>query len=370
MHTVYSTLFRVRLRHSFYELEPPTEESGQSTGDFRVEPAPATRRKLEEHALLFRPLADGWAVSAEVEPDSSRRSLLRPLGTDGLRLSFLLLPQNPYLWSISNLPEYRPGRSVFYFNNLRDDQGDGRLHLGDSAAGTRVGEAYPLVAGTSFTHATPRNAATLTIEDLFGNTLDTDSFAYPDSGDSTYEYPLDLTQLERLAAGLITVREDSGGSKSFSGRPKTFYYDPEIFAARPFGVVEIFSRTDTLTPDKSERVPDAYRFLEGNTLAAVTYTLQLTSRSTTWRYRMVEKSGSKGLPLKELSIGGTTKFDRSNDHTTFTSQEEVALRESPRALVLKHKKESVRPLPNPAASTPLAKGEKRGKYISEIYINV
>ncbi len=361
MRTVYATLFRVRLRHSFYA-------SGESVDDFRVEPAPATRRSLLEHGLVFRRLADGWAVYAEIEPDSSPESLLRPLGTDGLRLTFLLLPKNPYLWNISDLPEHRPGRSVFYFNNLRDDQADGRLHLGDSVAGTRVGEALSLVAGESYTYllAPPKNAALFEIDDLFGNTLDTASFALPDPAESTSEHRLDLTKIKRLAAGRHTVSDDGGGSK-------TFYYDPDVFAARPFGVVEIFSRTDTLTPDKSELVPADYRFLDGDELTGVdTYTLQLESRSTSWRYNVIKKYGSNGFPLAHLSIDGPVTFTKSveSDRAVFTSNAAVALAESPQALVLEDKNDPVRTLPNPAAATPLQAGAAPDSYVSEMYVYV
>jgi hypothetical protein len=359
MQSAYAKLFRVRLRHSFYA-------SGESVDDFRVEPAPASRRTLQEHGLVFRPLDDGWAVYAEVEPDSSPPTLLRPLGIDALRLSFLLLPKNPYLWSISDLPAHRPGRSVFYLNNLRGDPADGRLHLGNSVAAERVGEALPLIAGETYTYllATPKNTASFQIDDLFGNTLGTDSFTLPDAATSTQEHRLDLTKIQRLAAGLHTVHEDDGGWQ-------IFYYDPQLFAARPFGVVEIFSRTDTLTPDGIDLVPVAYRFLDGDVLTGVEYTLQLDSRATSWRYNVVKKYGADGLQLEDLSIAGPVAFTKSveSDRAVFISDDLVALAESPQTLVLEENENRVRILPNPMAATPLQAGAT-DSYVSEINVYV
>lgn len=363
MRTVFRPLFRVRLRHSFYA-------SGRSRGDFLAAPAAATRRALARHGLIFRPLADGWAVYAEIEPDSSPERLLRPLGADGLRLTFLLLPANPHLWNISELPEYRPSRSVFYFNNLRDDQDGGRLYLGDSVAGERLGEALPLVAGGIYTHrfAAPVEAASVTLADLFGNPVATISFALP-PGTSTSEYRLDLTAAGRLAPGRYSASDDHGGSA-------VFYYDSEIFAGRPFGAVEIFSRTDTLTPDASDLVPAAYRYLDGDQLSGVDYSLQLERRSTTWRYHVVKKYSVDGFALEDLEITGDVAFDPpsvDSERAVFTSTAAVPLAESRRDLALTtttSPPEKIRDLPNPAAATPLAAEGSPPGFVSEIYVYV
>lgn len=360
MRTVFHPLFEVRLRHSFYL-------SGSSISDFVVEPSPATRRALKGGGLVFRRLADGWAVYGEIEPDSSPRRLLRPLGTAGLRLTFLLLPANPHLWNISDLEGYRPGSAVFYFNNLFDDAQLGRLHLGDSVADARVGTPLPLIAGNDLTHpfGAPVQAAAVTVTDLFGRTVATSSFSLPDPAAETSEHRLDLAAAG-LAAGRYTATDDHGGSRAF-------YYDPEIFAGRPFGVVEIFSRTDGLTADESERVPAAYRFLDGDEVTGNgAYALQLESRSTRWRFNVIKKYTTNGFQLADLGVTGAVPFDKAveADRAIFTSTDSVPLRDSRQPLALEENNDKVRDLPNPGATTPLAAGAAPGSYVSEMYVYI
>ncbi len=353
MRIAFKPLFRIRLRHSFYA-------TGHSVRDFAVEPGAATRRTLSDHGLVFRRLADGCAVYGEVEPGSDPLRLLRPLGDDALRLTFLLQPANPYLLNISELPEHRPGRSVFYFNNLRDDQEGGDLHLGDSVADARVGDAIRLVTGETCTYrfASPVHDAVLVLFDLFDNTVFATSFSLPDPAATTSEYRLDLRQAGHLVPGRYTLRDDRGGGESF-------YYDPEIFANRPFGAIEIFSRTD---------VAPAYRFLSGDQLLGVRdYVLRIESRATRWRYHVVKKYSANGFPLDALAISGEIAFHKIVDaeRAIFTSTVPVPLSERRQALALQGEDGSpVRNLPNPAADTPLQADAAPGSFISEMYVYV
>ncbi len=375
MRSVYQPLVRVRLRHSFYA-------SGQSRDDFSVEPAAATRRALEAQGLIFRRLDDGWAVYGEVVPDSTPPRLLRPLGAGGLQLRFLLLPVNPHLWTVTELPEYRPGAEVFYFDNLRDDPEDGRLLLGDGAAGARLGDPLPLITGGVYTHrfAVPVRSAQVDLADRFGSPAASASFVLddPDPAAATSEYRFDLAEAG-LAPGRYTASDDQGGSAEL-------YYDPEVFAGRPFGVVEIFSRTDVLTPDESELVPPAYRFLDGEELTGVTdYCLQLDSRSTTWRYQVFKQYSADGFALDQLEITGDVAFTRTVDaeRAVFTSIAAVPLAESRQDLALaaldtpsasppdpEDEEDKIRDLPSPTAATPLAAEGSPPELISELYVYV
>ncbi len=370
MRTVYRPLLTVRLRHSFYA-------SGQSLDDFRVLPAAATGRLLARSGLVLRELADGLAVYAEVEPDAFPHRLLRPLGADGLELTFLLMPANPHLWNISELPDHRPGASVFCFDNLRDDQADGRLHLGDSLAGARVGEALELVPGGIYTHrfAAPASAATITLTDRFGNAAASASFAL-DGGETTTEYRFDL-DAAGLPVGRYAASDDLGGSAQL-------YYDPKTGGLRPFGVIEIYSRTDHLTPGGVDTVPPAYRFLSGEELTgAGDYHLQLDSRATTWRYHVLKKYSADGFQLDQLEITGDVAFTRTlePERAVFTSTAAVPLAERRRPLALTAAaappasppagdEDKLRDLPSPAASTPLAAGGSPPDFISEMYVYV
>ena len=64
-------------------------------------------------------------------------------------------------------------------------------------------------------------------------------------------------------------------------------HEPALEGRDAFAVIDIFSRTDRLTPDASDRVPVAYRFLSGDALTARTYTVGLPARATRWTYVVV-----------------------------------------------------------------------------------
>jgi hypothetical protein len=368
MRTVYRPLIQVHLRHSFYT-------SGRSLHDFTVEPSRLTRRLLADHGFIFRRIEDGWAIYCEIEPDSDPWRLLRPLEDQALRMVFLLQPANPYLSSISDLPSYRPGRSVFYLSNLRDDQEDGRLLLGDSNDhnGARIGQPARLVTGSTFTYsfADPVDQAELSVVDLFGNEVLTESVS---TLEKVWEHRLDLG---RLIPGRYTVKCDCDGDNC--GGDVAIYHDPEIFSDRPLAVVEILSRTDTLTEDGTDHVPDDYRFLDGDLLTkGIHYTLQLERRATIWRYVIAKKYSTNGFDLKSLSIVANPPVDfhrlvePENDRAIFTSNDLLPLMEARRDLVLKADSNHIRDLPSPTATTPLKadEGVVVGSYVSEKYLYV
>jgi len=359
MKTAYTTLFSVKLRHSFYM-------GGRSTEDFVIRPTPWSRRKLRQYGLVFRPQEDGFTVYTEIEPDSEPPVVHKPIGQDTLRFAFLLDAVNPYVESISEVPRRRQG-SLFYFNNLRNDKKDGRLHLSDSVAGARVGNAIRLASGASFTYsfAAPVNRATIEIKDLFGSHVHRTSFSFPNPGEATSEHRLDLGEVRNFVPGRYVLTDDHGGTQ-------TIYYDPELSHSRPFGLVEIFSKTDTLTTDGSDQVPVDYRFLVGQEVKPVPpYHLQLEALRTTWRYQVMKTYQSNGIDLSKVTIFGIP-FDevRESEKATFTSRDPVPLAESPPTLELRHSDKKIRTLPGPGLSTPLQEGAAQGSYLSEMYVYV
>jgi hypothetical protein len=358
MKTAYRSLVRVKLRHGFYA-------SGESVIDFRVEPNAETAQRLSDFALVPRRTPDGVALYAEIEPDGNPPRLRRPLGRKPLRLQLLLLTQSPYLGNISSLPEHRPGRSLFYFNNLRDDRTSGRLHLGDSVAGQRVGTAISLIASDTHSYRFPTEveAAVLTLKDIFGNPMATIPARFPEP---VSEHRVELGDIEGLVPGRYLLSDDHGGSESF-------FYDPALGSRRPLAVIEIFSTTEALTPDQTNRVPAAYRFLDGEELTSVgDYVLQLEPRSTTWRYNVIKKYTSNTVTLAGLTITGPVGFTKSleSDRAVFTSSADVALSETERALVLMHSGTKICALPNPSAATSLQEGTSAGALVSEMYVYV
>lgn len=374
MHISFKRLFQVQLRHTFYK-------DGRSVQDFSAHPSPATARVLQDYGLIFRPSSDGFSLYARVEPGTPPHHLLNSIGTDNLRLHFLLQPTNPYIQNVSALPGYQPGRSIFYFNNLRDDQQHQRLHLGDHVVNSRIGGPLHFVAGPVYTHrfldvatSSPLlvSSATITIQDMFGNSVHTESFQYPDRAEyKTSEYRISLQAIPKLGPGRYVVNADQGKSQDI-------FYDPDLKFSRPFGVIEIFNRTDSLTPTQADIVPQDYRFLLGDQLTGLDpYQLQLDARSTTWRYTIMKKYDKSSIPLNQLSIVGDLSFNArvldppvNPTRAIFTTSGEEILQEIPRSLELHQNGTELRKLPNPQLSTALQKGSSSNNFVSELFVYV
>ena len=283
MRFAYFPLFTVRLRHGYYV-------NGASVDDFTIVPDPPTTRLLHKHGLRFLARGDGFAVFAEVEPDTlpkapDDRPTLRSLDdTDVLRMHFHMHLRNPHLVNFSDLPDHRPGVNVFYFNNLQQDRDDSRLHLGDSVAGVRIGAPIELVTSSDYRHrfSAPVRSGTLTVTDIFGVAVHAFSFEHPADVAPTTEACLDLSAIDRIGAGRYLVTDHLGGSQAI-------LYAPESPLDRPFGVIEIFTSTVGLAPGIT-RVPVDYRVFRGNTIHRVDdFYIQFEPRETTWRYRVTKK---------------------------------------------------------------------------------
>lgn len=362
MKLVYHPLLRIRLRHSFYK-------SGESTEDFALEPTPFTRAALRDYGLLYRATADGGLVLARVAPDSNPVALIAPLDPAELRLQFLLLPQHAHLASMSDLPAHQTGRHVFYFNNLRDDSQNGRLHLGDSVADARVGSPMLLLTGDtlSYPFKPAVNGATITLEDLFGNVLTTTTFQL--GSEVTDEFRLDLRNVPGLRPGPHRAFDSGGGSQSL-------FYAPDLFAENPFGMVEIFGSTLSLKPDDTELVPAAYQILNGAVLNQVAdFHIQIEARKTSWRYHVIEKYGTQAIDLNIVDIVDTNNaltFQKTvqGSEAVFNSTAAAALSEEPPGLELRQGASKLSQLPYPRVTTPLQEGSSVGQFVSEMFVYV
>jgi hypothetical protein len=356
MKIAYAPLFTVRLRHEFYA-------SGLSTRDFAVEPTPWCRQLLVQYGWLFRSLADGFVVYAEIAPDTSPGTLRRLLGDEDLALTFQLRSLNPYLFDISKLDQYRPGKEVFYFNNLRDDEEEGQLYLGDNVAGARVGKAVELVTGTVYTYRFQKeegvNGASLTLRDLSGKWLYSTSFRLPKPEDRITERRIDLTRIDGFIPGRDSMSDDQGGSRAF-------FYHPALSGRDTFAVIQLFHG--------SGAVPASYRFLDGDALTGVgAYQVQLKARKTVWRYVTIKKYESNSFALANLSINASTAFKmvpESAKRAVFESDEAILLAEKPQNIELFHNGTKLRSLPNPTLGTALKPGGDSGSFVSELFVYV
>ncbi len=358
MRVAYRPLFQIRPVHTFFS-ESATSEA------FTFEPTPTTQRLLEDLGLLFRSEPAGGSLFGEIVPLSDPATLLRPFGSDSLRFQFLLRPLDTTLLNISDLPDYRPGREVLYFSNLRNDQENGRLYLSDSVANARVGDPVRLVTRTTWTHdlGAPADSVTVTITNQFGSQVA--------SADFSFEGPVDQLRIgpelsEDLGPGFYEVSDDLGGSENL-------FYDPQISGRDAVGIVEVFINTSQLTPDQSDQVPGPYRFLNGDEVIPIgPYHVEFEARTTTWRYIVIKKYESNDIALADLQVSADFAFskDTQSDRAIFTSTTTVQLAKTAQAVTLENNGESVMDLPSPSQATPLQEGAAPGQYVSEMYIYV
>jgi hypothetical protein len=362
MRVAYRRLFGIRVRHDWYA-------AGDTRDDFALTPTASTAELLRQLGLGMRTAADGLVVFAEIEPDSAPPVMRRPLGTASLRFAFELRAENPALLNITELPPHRRARSVFCFDNLRADVVASRAHLGDSVAGARIGPPATLVTGAlTYRLGAPSAAATVTIRNRFNAVVSEIEARPPAPAATVDEQRIDLAALG-LAAGRYAISDTAGGSSSV-------YFDPDLARSRPLGIVEIFTRTDGLTPDGTDRVPPPYRFLAGDTITGPeAYYLQFQPVATTWRYIVAKKYANNGIALPELGITGPVAFTRviTGGLAVFTSSATVRLSAAPRALKLTRsapQPREIRDLPDPGLATPLGAVPAVPNFVSDIYVYV
>jgi hypothetical protein len=361
MRLSYHTLIQVHLRHTFYR-------EGLSKADFRVSPTADTRDLLDARGLLFKAEADSFGVYAEIEPDSVPPTLKRAIGSENLCLRFLLEPLHGYLFNISQLDPYHLGRELFCFDNLTDDQADERLYLGDSVAGARLGAPVRLQTSriVDYRFDTPVNSAQLNLFDRFDNQLDSHAVESPDGQGPLSGYRYDLDKVSGVRSGRYRLQDDQGGELAF-------YYDPQQFGRQVFGVVELFNRTERLTPTQTDLVPTAYRWLDGDQLvASEAFTLQLESRATLWRYIVTKRYDNNSIDLAQVSVNGPVSFDRADEaqRVIFTAQDPLPLAETQQTISLTHDGTEIRSLPNPSLTSPLEGTVDEGIQYSDVFVYV
>lgn len=372
MKLVYRPLLEIQLRHSFYK-------SGFAADDFDIVPGTNTLEMLKQYALVWRKNDTGFVIYAEVDASSiggvnenvSPAPLPRLINEhleETLQLSFYLRANNKYLSNITELKRYNPGRELFYFNNLRDDQESGLLHLGDSFTDQRVGDAIALVSAETVTYrfSSAVNSANILINDSFGNTRHNSSFEFDDPSFTALEHRIDLNEASAMRAGRYSLVHEGS-----TDDPQVFYFDPEVFALNPLAVIEIFNSTVELTSDESELVAADYQFLLNDEIQAIgTYALQLEARATTWRYNVIKKYDSNPYSLANLDdISDFTKSLES-ERAIFLADDERALSEQPATIALHHSGTKLRNLPSPQLTTQLQQAASEDSYISDMYIYV
>ncbi len=357
----YKPLFWVHLRHTFYR-------QGLSLSDFKVSPTADTECLLKDRGLLFRSEPESFAIFAEVIPDSDPPTLKHAIGQENLSLRFLLEPLHVYLFNISQLDHYRMGRELFCFDNLNNDQADGHLYLGDSVAAARLGAPVSLQTSAivDYRFMTSVSSAQLSLFDRFGKQLDSRSVQAPPGQGMLTGYRYDLSSVLGMTPGRYRLQDNHGGGR-------LFYCDPGLFGGNVFGVIEMFNRTEQLTPDNTDRVPAAYRFLNGDQLIGTgAFSLQLEHRSTRWRYIVSKKYDNNSINLAQLTVTGPVMFDRADEdkRVVFTAHDPLPLAEAQQTITMSHNGTGIRSLPNPSLTSPVEGTAAEGIKYSDIYVYV
>ena len=361
MRLSYRSLFKIQTRHTFYQ-------EAVSAADFRVRPTATTQTLLDQRGLVFRAESGRFGIYAEVVPGSEPARLSRAIDPENMVFGFELEAINPYLINISRLGHYRPGRELFYFDNLRHDQVGSELYLGDSVAGQRLGAPLALQSSTivDYSFTNPVASAQLTLVDRFGNQLDSQLVSAPAGQGLLSSFRYDLADIPGVGPGRYRLQDNLGGDQQF-------YYDPQLFGGNVFGVIELFNRTDQLTPDSTNRVPNAYRFLDGDQVIVTgDFIFQLERRSTRWRYIVDKKYANNGISLAQLGVTGPVAFSRDDTPTqaVFTAQDPLPLGEVQQVVTLAHNGSQIRNLPNPTARSPVLGLAGIGNQFSDIYVSV
>jgi hypothetical protein len=260
------------------------------------------------------------------------------------------------------------GRELFCFDNLRDDQQDDRLYLGDAVANARLGPAVALQTSSilDYPFDPAIGSAQLTLFNRFGRQLDSKSVTAPPGAGTLDSHRYDLSKVDGMTPGRYRIQDDQGGEKSF-------YFDPGLFGDNAFGVIELFVRTDQLDPNGIDQVPADYRFLDADQLTGPeAFTLQLQQRSTHWRYIVSKQYDNNSITLAQLAITGPVAFDRvdGDKQVVFTAQDSLPLAEAQQKITLAHNGTEIRSLPNPSLASPLEGSKAEGLKYSDIYVYV
>ena len=356
-------MLQLKINHSYYM-------DGKSNNDFVIMPSPLSRQLLDDYGFVFRQNNNGFNLYVEVVPDSDPFELFKSIGDASFKLCFYMLTVNSNVHTMSNLPDYKAGKEVFYFSNLNDFSGEGdELIIGDSVAEQAIGNPLGYVRNSVYNYqfSVPVTNAKLEIKNIFGDSVYSKDVSAQGDGGVINEFRVDLDVINNFIPGRYTISDDQGGHAEF-------YYAPMMSGEPVLGVIEVFNDTVAFTGDSSDKVPEIYRFIRGNELAGIdSYIISMQARSTKWRYIVENKYQANGINLQDLEITGVEEFTEVEvpGFAVFLSNELISFHENPLALKLVGEDEkNIRSLPSPSQSTQLKFNSESNQYESHMYVYV
>jgi len=275
MTTRFTQLFEIQLEHAFYK-------DGRCP-DMQLVPTPATQQHFQKLGLLFKPHASGAHILYKFTEGESTviQSFSAPF-----TLSFLLLSKNPTFLNFTDLPiEQKPIQ--YYFSNASkqaNSEGKIKLNQGDFVSvddvGSFTGAVFPIEV-----NAEKEKKVNLKMNNA------ADELLLEEIVEDQQYYHLDLSKQE---PGKYSISVDDQA-------PSSFYYEPAL-NAQHFGLIKLqIDGQDQSFFDSQKKV---------------VFALQFKTRSTTWRYHIVNQQAA---PNQEYKI-----IDKTNS-VQFTEGEEVNL---------------------------------------------
>lgn len=340
-------LFRLAVRHAYY---------GDGPAPLAWRPFPETAARLRGAGAVVRARGAELVVGVPVvpsDPDDPGSALVlarRPLG-DAFR--FALVPTDAGVAAVTEAAGWRPGRTVFALDNLRDDDDeDAVLGVGPD----RLGDAVVLVTGPVLRVplGPPLAQPRVVLRDRAGAELD--------QHEATDPAPVDAVAvpLDRLPGpGRYTAEVDGGPTVEFA-------FAPPLRGWAPLAVAELFAE-----PPDGLVLPDASRFLDGEAPTGRRFWAELPARTTRWRYVVVKTSGDAGAPLSDYAVEPVDDGPEigSDAPGEFTTEAPVAWRRAPAlARLARAPGTPVLALPNPGPGTPLVEGDDGPLAVHHVYV--
>ena len=278
----YSTLFRIECLHGYF--------GGGLCRSLSLAPAGGCKALLDRYRLLFRGTPGGCSVYA---PPQSPLNLLRRFD-EAVPFTFRLTNTDPLLESYTDLdrgPSSGPAESLFHFDNAAARQaevfGAERLLLNDPAA-PLADAALPVMP---FIFDFPRVSSPASDQSL--------KIVEPLSGQTLWHSPAIAPSTAPSAPIRADLRSLPEGRyhRVLGETQLTPFFLSHLPAARQWGAISIYIGGQAQSP----HLPGACQSIDAaGEVTSRTFTLALQSRSTYWRYYVIDPAGKQDFGSYEL----------------------------------------------------------------------
>lgn len=311
----YKKLFSIRLTHRYFELG--------KKGPFAIEPSEDCLKLMRRFSLLFRYSQHGFSVYYKLEEENSELPW-QPID-EVCVFTFFIYSEDPYLFNYSSLPFFKPGQRLLYFTNLEKKGRKGKT-LSLVASSTPFVDVDDLVAlqRKKFSRNLTKKPEITELRNEagadFSNCLSLEG----------EELKVDLSG---KTPGLFTLQ-------TAADNKYRFYADNSLRRRVPVGVIRLHV---------SKEVSAKYRFVNAKLLKKQepvflmepkSYHIQITERSTFWRYylvsgpdrnidpeKLVIRNEGKDLSISFLKSANPFVLDSGEEAVVFTSSDPIPLRE-------------------------------------------